>query len=123
VPERQNIHPVIKKYAAALLMVSIFVGLIFPALPPIYSPFLAPLVWLLLFLSLVHDEWKGTIEFLKRPGLALLVGVWLFLVSPGIVWLAGQGLARGGRNTLRNRAVSRLTTTHGIARPFPVYRP
>ena len=32
-PERQNIHPVIKKYTAALLMVSIFVGLIFPCQP------------------------------------------------------------------------------------------
>jgi BASS family bile acid:Na+ symporter len=96
VPNIRNILLVITKHATALLFLSIFVGLNFPALPPIFSPFLAPLVWLLLFLSLVHDEWKGTINFLKRPGLVICVGVWLFLVSPGIVWLAGQGLALEG---------------------------
>jgi len=45
---------------------------------------------------MVQDEWKGTMEFLKRPRLAILVGVWLFLVSPGIIWLAGRGLALEG---------------------------
>jgi len=93
VTDTLNIHPVITKHATALLFLSIFVGLIFPSLPPIFSPYLGHLVWLLLFFSMVQDEWKGTIKFVKRPGLAILVGVWLFMVSPGVVWLAAKGLA------------------------------
>lgn len=86
----------VARHATTLLFFGIFVGLIFPALPPLFSPHLGVLVWLLLFFSMVQDDWTGTLGFLKRPGLVAGVGVWLFLVSPILAWLVGTGLSLDG---------------------------
>ncbi|MYF87496.1 MAG: hypothetical protein F4178_14545, partial [Rhodospirillaceae bacterium] len=86
----------VARHATTLFFFCSFVGLIFPDLPPLFSPYLGVFVWLLLFLSMVQDDWAGTVRFVKRPGLVIGVGFWLLLISPGLAWLLGTGLSLDG---------------------------
>ncbi len=86
----------VARHATTLLFFCIFAGLIFPDLPPLFSPYLGVFVWLVLFLSMVQDDWTGTVRFVKRPGLVIGIGIWLLLVSPGLAWLLGKGLSLDG---------------------------
>ena len=82
----------ILNYATALLFIGILVGLFIPVLPPILSPFLSIFIWLMLFITMLQCNWRRIVVILNRPFLIALIAIWLLLISPGIIFLAGYGL-------------------------------
>lgn len=80
------------KRALPVIAASIFLGLAIQDVAHLMRPLLEPAVVLLLTLALVRLDWRASLAYARRPALAVMIAVWLLLVTPVIVWFAGTGL-------------------------------
>ena len=68
--------------ATAILAGGIFLGLAWPAAARAFSPLLAPSVFVILTAALVRLDWRQTLAYTRRPGLMILVLLWLLGLAP-----------------------------------------
>ena len=73
--------------ATRVLFAGVFLGLLLPDLAAFARPLLGPAVVILLFAVLLRIDWGALAGYLRRPGLALLLIIWLLVASPILVWL------------------------------------
>lgn len=73
--------------ATQVLFVGVFIGLALPDLAQFARPLLAPSVIALLFAALLRVDWPAMISYLRRPGLASALTLWILVVSPIFTWL------------------------------------
>jgi BASS family bile acid:Na+ symporter len=76
------------RHGKAMLAAGIFLGLAVPPLAGLLRPLLTPAVIALLALTLLRLDWTLVRDSLKRPLPALLLIVWLLVVSPAAMALA-----------------------------------
>ncbi len=81
------------RHATLVLACGVFVGLVIPPLASALRPLLVPSVFLLLSAALYRLDWPAVIAYLRRPGLAALVSVWILGVSPIAMWLVVDALS------------------------------
>ncbi len=75
------------RHATQFLFVGVFIGLALPGLADFFRPLLAPSVVLLLFAALLRVNWDAMSLYIRRPGVAALLTVWLLLFCPLVTWL------------------------------------
>ncbi len=75
------------RHATQFLFVGVFIGLALPGLADFFRPLLAPSVVLLLFAALLRVNWNAMSGYIRRPGVAALLTVWLLLICPLVTWL------------------------------------
>lgn len=68
--------------ATAILAGGIFLGLAWPAAARAFSPLLAPSVFVILTAALVRLDWRQTLAYTRRPGLMILILLWLLGLAP-----------------------------------------
>lgn len=68
--------------ATAILAGGIFLGLAWPAAARAFSPLLAPSVFVILTAALVRLDWRQTLAYARRPGLMILILLWLLGLAP-----------------------------------------
>lgn len=68
--------------ATGILAGGIFLGLAWPAAAWAMSPLLAPTVFVILTAALVRLDWRQTLAYAKRPGVMVLVLLWLLGLAP-----------------------------------------
>lgn len=68
--------------ATGILAGGIFLGLAWPAAARAISPLLVPTVFVILAAALVRLDWRQTLAYARRPGLMVLVLLWLLVVAP-----------------------------------------
>lgn len=81
----------LSRYAAGVLAVGIFAGLVLPDVAARLRPLLPPAVAGLLFLALLRVDWIELSRHVSRPLTAALLCVWLLVVVPVLVWLCVRG--------------------------------
>ncbi|MBH61978.1 MAG: hypothetical protein CL569_05920 [Alphaproteobacteria bacterium] len=70
------------RHATKLMVLSILVGIGIPPLAATLRPFLAVIVWAILFLAMLQFDWEAVRGYLRRPLLMTLAVGWLVLATP-----------------------------------------
>lgn len=78
---------ILSAQATGILAGGIFVGLAWPAAARVLSPLLAPSVFVILTAALVRLDWRQTLDYARRPGLLILVLLWLLGLAPLVTML------------------------------------
>ena len=73
--------------ATGILAGGILLGLAWPAAARALSPLLAPSVFVILTAALVRLDWRQTLDYARRPGLMILVLLWLLGLAPLVTML------------------------------------
>jgi predicted Na+-dependent transporter len=68
--------------ATSILAGGIFLGLVWPEAARMMSPLLVPTVVAILTGALVRLDWRQTVAYTRRPGLMVLILLWLLGLSP-----------------------------------------
>ncbi len=74
------------RHATQFLFVGVFIGLALPGLADLFRPLLAPSVVMLLFAALLRVDWTAMSRYIRRPGVAAALIVWLLLFCPIVTW-------------------------------------
>lgn len=77
-----NLLTLLSARATAILAGGILLGLAWPAAARAFSPLLAPSVFVILAAALVRLDWRQTLAYARRPGLMILVLLWLLGLAP-----------------------------------------
>lgn len=70
------------QHATKLMVLSILVGIGIPPLAAALRPYLAMIVWLILFLAMLQFDWEAVRGYLRRPLLMVLSVGWLVVATP-----------------------------------------
>jgi len=76
------------RHATKLMVLSILVGIGIPPLAAALRPYLAMIVWLILFLAMLQFDWEAVRGYLRRPVLMVLAVGWLVVATPLVLSLA-----------------------------------
>ena len=76
------------RHASLALALGVFAGLIYPPLAAWARPLLLPSIVCLLTASLIRLDWEALANYVKKPGLPLLLNLWLLIATPTLCWLA-----------------------------------
>ncbi|PIW27780.1 MAG: hypothetical protein COW30_09480 [Rhodospirillales bacterium CG15_BIG_FIL_POST_REV_8_21_14_020_66_15] len=85
------------RHATTMMAVGVFSGLAFPGVTVHLQPWLTHMVWVLMFVSMVHIDWADVMGHIRRPVLLTATLVWMLAVTPVLVWLLvkDSGLSPG----------------------------
>ncbi len=75
------------RHATTMMAFGVFSGLALPGLAIHLQPWLSPMVWLLMAVSMVQIRWADAVAHLKRPVLLGATLVWMLCVTPVLMWL------------------------------------
>lgn len=83
------------RYATVLLAGGLLAGLAVPDVARLMRPHLTPIVWMLLFVSMMRVDWQGVLGHIRAPLRVALAMVFFLGVMPVAVWwlLKDSGLA------------------------------
>jgi BASS family bile acid:Na+ symporter len=70
------------RQATKLMVLSILVGIGIPPLAASLRPYLAMIVWLILFFAMLQFDWEAVRGYLRRPFLMALAVGWLVVATP-----------------------------------------
>lgn len=75
------------RHGTTMMAVGLFAGLVLPGPAAHLRPWLGPMVWCLMALSLVHIRWAEVVGHIRRPVLFATTLVWMLAVTPVLMWL------------------------------------
>ncbi|MEQ8507265.1 MAG: hypothetical protein RIB80_18235 [Rhodospirillales bacterium] len=75
------------RHATTMMAVGVFSGLALPGVTIHLQPWLTHMVWVLMFVSMVHIDWADVIGHIRRPFLLGTALVWMLAVTPVLMWL------------------------------------
>ena len=75
------------RHATTMMAVGVFSGLAFPDIAIHLQPWLTHMVWVLMFVSMLHIDWTDVIGHIRRPFLLGTTLVWMLGVTPVLMWL------------------------------------
>ncbi|MDP4795601.1 MAG: hypothetical protein NWR87_01705 [Rhodospirillales bacterium] len=82
----------LSRYAPQALAAGVFLGLFLPGLAGILRPWLAPAVWVLLYLAMMRIAWGDLIERIRKPLLLVMIVFWMLIVTPALMALVLSGV-------------------------------
>lgn len=85
------------RHATTMMAVGVFSGLAFPGVTVHLQPWLTEMVWVLMFVSMVHIDWADVMGHIRRPFLLGVTLVWMLALAPVLMWLLvrDSGLSPG----------------------------
>ncbi len=85
------------RHATTMMAVGVFSGLAFPGVTVHLQPWLTEMVWVLMFVSMVHIDWADVMGHIRRPFLLGATLVWMLALAPVLMWLLvkDSGLSPG----------------------------
>lgn len=85
------------RHATTMMAVGVFAGLAFPGVTVHLQPWLTEMVWVLMFVSMVHIDWADVAGHIRRPFLLGATLVWMLALAPVLMWLLvkDSGLSPG----------------------------
>jgi BASS family bile acid:Na+ symporter len=86
----------IGRHATKFLACGVVLGLVVPPLAALAKPLLVPALLIPLALALVRMDWGAIGAYRRRPAVVVALVAWILLLSPLVVWLVVQPLARAG---------------------------
>lgn len=75
------------RHGTHMMAVGVFLGLALPGPSALLRPYLSPMVWCLMFLSMAHIRWSDVAGHIRRPVLFAATLAWMLAVTPVIMWL------------------------------------
>lgn len=75
------------RHATTMMAVGVFSGLALPGWAIHLHPWLTHMVWVLMFVSMLHIDWADVLGHIRRPFLLGATLVWMLAVTPVLVWL------------------------------------
>lgn len=73
-------------HATWMLFGGVFIGLAVPQLAALCRPLLTPAVVCLLVATLLRIDWQAMAALWRRPGVAVLMLIWMLVVAPVVLW-------------------------------------
>ena len=85
------------RHATTMMAVGVFSGLAFPGVTIHLQPWLTHMVWVLMFVSMVHIDWADVMGHIRRPFLLGTALVWMLAITPVLTWaiVKDTGLSPG----------------------------
>ena len=84
------------RHATSFMAAGVLVGLVIPPLASLARPLLVPTLLIPLALALVRLDWSAAAAWRRRPGIVVLLLVWILGVSPVLVGLVTGPMTRAG---------------------------
>ena len=73
------------RHAPQAMALGVFVGLVLPSVADMLRPWLAPAVWVLLYVAMMRIAWRDLVERMRRPVFSAALIFWMLIVTPTIV--------------------------------------
>ena len=76
----------VQRHAVWFWALALFVGLGFQDLAEVLRPIVFPFAVLTMMMSMTRMDWTQVRDYIRRPGLSLLIGTMAMVVSPAAIW-------------------------------------